>query len=66
MIMTLMTLHDQQKQKYSAHILRRLGGCFDFEDFWKNSVLKGLEEIKGGLCHPSEPQASAAVGPYCF
>lgn len=39
MIMMLMTLHDEPKQKHSVHILRRLG-VLGYKHFWKKLVSK--------------------------
>lgn len=66
MIMTLMTLHDEPKQKHNAHILRRSGvlGC---EHFWENDVSKskGRNQRRPSIARPTVT-SHRSIGSYCF
>lgn len=52
MTMTSMTLHDRQKNKYSARILWRFGLCLTTKYFRYNHVFRVMEHLEPGSLSP--------------
>lgn len=67
MIMTLMTLHDDSKQRTQRTYSSAFWVGLIPNIFWENDISGGLEEIEGSsIMHVPEPPVTTAFGLECF